>query len=472
MAPKGAFAGRGGCGDSLPEPAGESEGDPAHVQRQADQVVELDPDQLAQLSGVFAAPRWLRDLGVASWLCAGAFLVLAGLIWLLGATAEITGPVVVAFLLACVTQPVVHWLGRHHVGRTGAAAIVVLSFLALAVLITLMVIGGITSQSSEISSTISSAGDEISAWMQDAGISSSSASSATDTAQADTTDAVETLISGIATGISGIASLALGLSFTMLSLFLLLQGGPSMRAWVDGHLGVPTPVGRTITGDVIVAFQRYFAGVSIVAAFNAILVGLAALILGVPLAGTIAIVTFVCAFIPYLGAFVAGTFAVLITLGSNGTTDALIMLVVVILANGALQQILQPIAYGATLGLNPLVVLIVTIGAGSLFGMLGLVLAAPLTSAAVHIKKDVEQARAAALLKEGEDRRRSRPTSHSCPRRLEPDGEGHPHLAAGDPAVEALAPSPPRAAGQSMPVVLESRAGEVKPQLLHPYDRL
>ena len=116
-----------------------------------------------------------------------------------------------------------------------------------------------------------------------------------------------------------------------------------------------------------------------------------------PLAGTIAVVTFVCAYIPYLGAFVAGAFAVLITLGSLGTTDALIMLVVVILANGALQQILQPIAYGATLGLNPLVVLIVTIGAGSLFGMLGLVVAAPLTSAAVHIKADVERARAAAL---------------------------------------------------------------------------
>ena len=137
---------------------------------------------------------------------------------------------------------------------------------------------------------------------------------------------------------------------------------------------------------------------TIVAAFNAILVGIAALILGVPLAGTIAVVTFVCAYIPYLGAFVAGAFAVLITLGSLGTTDALIMLVVVILANGALQQILQPIAYGATLGLNPLVVLIVTIGAGCLFGMLGLVVAAPLTSAAVHIKKDLEKARAAALV--------------------------------------------------------------------------
>ena len=223
-------------------------------------MIELDEAQLAQLSGVFAAPRWLRDLGIASWLFAGAFLLLAGIIWLLGATAEITGPVVVAFLLACVTQPVVHWLGRHHVGRAGAAAIVVLSFFALAVLITLMVVGGISSQSSEISSTISSAGDKISAWMQDAGVSSSSSSSSTDTAQEDTTDAVKTLISGIATGISGITSLVLGLSFTMLSLFFLLKDGPSMRGWVDEHLGVPKPVGRTITGDVIVAHAAVLRG--------------------------------------------------------------------------------------------------------------------------------------------------------------------------------------------------------------------
>ena len=346
---------------------------------------------------MFAAPRWLRDLGIASWLFAGAFLVLAGVIWLLGATAEITGPVVVAFLLACVTQPVVHWLGRHHVGRAGAAAIMVLSFLALAVLITLMVIGGISSQSSDISSTSRRPATRSRPGCRMPGSAPRARRARPIRRKPDTTDAVKTLISGIATGISGITSLVLGLSFTMLSLFFLLKDGPSLRGWVDEHLGVPKPVGRTISGDVIVSLQRYFAGVTIVAAFNAILVGLAALILGVPLAGTIAVVTFVCAYIPYLGAFVAGAFAVLITLGSLGTTDALIMLVVVILANGALQQILQPIAYGATLGLNPLVVLIVTIGAGSLFGMLGLVVAAPLTSAAVHIKADLEQARAAAL---------------------------------------------------------------------------
>lgn len=73
-------------------------------------------------------------------------------------------------------------------------------------------------------------------------------------------------------------------------------------------------------------------------------------------------------------------------------------MVIFLLGNGPLQQIVQPFALGATLRLNPLVVLIVTIGAGALFGMAGLVLAAPLTSAVVHISDELARARAAAGL--------------------------------------------------------------------------
>ncbi len=108
------------------------------------------------------------------------------------------------------------------------------------------------------------------------------------------------------------------------------------------------------------------------------------MILGVPLAGTIAVVTFVGAYVPFVGAWVAGGFAVLIALSTGSSSDALIMAVVALLANGVLQQMIQPFVMGATLGIHPLVVLVVTIGAGALFGMVGLTLAAPLTSAAVH----------------------------------------------------------------------------------------
>jgi predicted PurR-regulated permease PerM len=71
------------------------------------------------------------------------------------------------------------------------------------------------------------------------------------------------------------------------------------------------------------------------------------------------------------------------------------MAVIVLLANGILQQMIQPIAYGAALGIHPLAVLIVTIAGGSLFGTIGLILAAPLTSAIVKISSDLARVRAA-----------------------------------------------------------------------------
>ena len=71
------------------------------------------------------------------------------------------------------------------------------------------------------------------------------------------------------------------------------------------------------------------------------------------------------------------------------------MLVIVILANGALQNIVSPIAMGATLRMNPLLILVVTISAGAFFGMAGMILAAPLTSAAIHISRDLSRVRAA-----------------------------------------------------------------------------
>ena len=164
-----------------------------------------------------------------------------------------------------------------------------------------------------------------------------------------------------------------------------------MHRFINRHMGVPEPVANVVTTNIAKSLRSYFLAVTIVAAFNAILIGGAALILGVPLAGTIAVVTFAGAYVPYVGAWVAGGFAVLIALSTGSTSDALILGVVALLANGVLQQVIQPFVMGATLSLNPLVVLVVTIGAGALFGMVGLTLAAPLTSAAVHISNELRK---------------------------------------------------------------------------------
>ena len=182
---------------------------------------------------------------------------------------------------------------------------------------------------------------------------------------------------------------------TVLSLFFLLKDGPTIRNWADGHLlGVPRQVAHTITQRVIGSLRGYFLGVTIVAAFSAVVVTIGGLILGVPLIGTIAAVTFLGGYVPYLGAWTAGAFAVLIALGGAGTEAAIGMIVVQLLANSVLQQLVQPLAMGAALGIHPLAVLVVTIAGGALFGSVGLILAAPLTSAVVRISADLAHARA------------------------------------------------------------------------------
>jgi predicted PurR-regulated permease PerM len=354
-------------------------------------VVQIDA---TSLSRVFSAPMWLRDLGLLAWFLVGVAILLVGLVWLMGLTSTITVPVALGAILATVAGPLVTRLQRRRIPRAAGAAIVLLLLLAIAVVIALMVFGGIYEQSSEIKSSVSQAVDKIEGWINDAGAGGTS--STTDQVKSSTAESGKTLLQGVAEGIQGLTSLVFFLTFTAFSTFFLLKDGPSVRRFVDRHLGVPQAVATVITSNVIRSLRRYFLGVTYVAAFNAIVVGLAAVVLDVPLAGTIAVVVFVTAYVPFIGAFVSGAFAVLLTLSSQGTTAAVIMLVVVILANGLLQNIVQPIAFGATLDLNPLVVLIVTIGFGSLFGMIGMVLAAPLTSAGLHISRELAYAKAQA----------------------------------------------------------------------------
>ncbi len=339
----------------------------------------------------FSAPTWLRNLGFSSWLLVGFVLIIVGVMWLLGQTSTIVMPVIVAAVLGAVAGPLVGWLEGHRVPRIGGAILVLLGLVAIGVLIFLMVFGGISANSGDISAKANQGLDKIQAWLNDLGVDN--AQSAKEDVQKAAPEIRTTLLSGVAHGIAGLKSLLFFLGFATLSTLFVLKDGPVMRAFINRHMGVPEPVAAIVTGNVAKSLRSYFLGVTIIAAFNGVVIGLAALIIGVPLAGTIAVVTFVGAYIPFLGAWVAGAFAVLIALGTVGTDAAVAMAVVALLGNSVLQQLIQPFVMGATLSLNPLVVLVVTIGAGALFGMVGLTLAAPLTSAAVHISNELRQRR-------------------------------------------------------------------------------
>jgi predicted PurR-regulated permease PerM len=354
--------------------------------------VEIDRDQLSR---VFAVPSWLRDLGLMAWLLVGTLLLLGGVVWLLSLTSTIVVPVITAAIMAAVLSPVVGWLARHRLGRGGGAAIVLLLVIALGVGVVVLLLSGVTSQAPELKKSLNSAVDTLQGWLKDAGVSTSTAESAGDDASSSASDAFHALLKGVGSGVSALASIAAFLSFTALSLFFLLKDGPVIRRWTEHHMGVPPDLGHTITARTLQSLRGYFVGVTAVAVFNAVVIGLGAWILGMPQLGAIILINFLAAYIPYLGAWSAGAFTVLVALGSEGPETAITMAVIVLLANGILQQMIQPIAYGAALGIHPLAVLIVTIAGGSLFGGIGLILAAPLTSAMVKISSDLARARAA-----------------------------------------------------------------------------
>ncbi len=353
------------------------------------EVIEIEP---SELSGLFAAPQWLRDLGFSAWLLVGAAAALIGAIWLLSLTETIVLPVIVAGIIASVTAPLVDWLRRHGIPRGIGAVLVFLAIIAVGVGVGLLVLAGIASQADSLSERLREGASEIESWVGDLGVSSTTAANANADASASISSGFSALTHGLLGGVDKLASLTVFLSFTALSLFFLLKDAPTIGGFVERHLGVPVPLARSILGRVAGSMRGYFLGVTVVSLWSSTIVGAGALLLGVPLPGTIAAVTFVGGFVPYLGAWAAGAFAVLIALGGAGPETALAIAVVVLLANGVLQQLVQPIAYGAALKLHPLAVLIATIAGGCLFGTVGLVLAAPLLSAAVRISADIKEA--------------------------------------------------------------------------------
>ena len=123
----------------------------------------------------------------------------------------------------------------------------------------------------------------------------------------------------------------------------------------------------------------------LVALVDAVGIGIALVLIGVPFALPLALLTFVAAFVPIIGAVLAGAAAVLIAFVSGGLTDALLVLAAVLAVQQAESHLLQPLIMGRTLHLHPVVV-VVAVAAGTLAaGIAGAVVAVPLVAVVYRI---------------------------------------------------------------------------------------
>ena len=243
-------------------------------------VVEIEP---GQLSGLIALPDWLRNIGLIAWLTTGVIVLLVGLVWLGSLAHTIVLPLITAGIVAAVGSPVVRWLNRHGVPRAAGAGLLLLALVLLGGAMVVLIVGGIAGQTSDVSSHLTSAEHTIGGWLKDLGVDPKQAKDSAHQAGSSSSATVKALLNGVAKGIEGLSGLVFFLALTVLSLFFLLKDGPVIRSWTERSLPAPLPVAEVVTQRMLQSLRGYFFGVALIAAYNSLVVGIGALILGVPL---------------------------------------------------------------------------------------------------------------------------------------------------------------------------------------------
>jgi putative heme transporter len=321
---------------------------------------------------------WAPKIGALSWSFVG-FVVAAIIVFVaLAAVSEIVLPMTFAAVLAVVFKPLVGILQRHKFKPSLAAGLVVLGLLALMVGVVIATVRGVTEQVGEISDSADAALERAAEQTDALGIDQGEL----DAARAAIEDAAPMIttgvLSGLVSGIGAVVEIAGGLILGALIMYYLLKDGTRLRRSLVAQVD-PTYRDELdgFIGDACRILRDYGRGRTVMSAIVALVVGVAALLLGLPLVFTIVVVNFIGGYIPYIGAFLGGGLAVIIALGDGGLAEAAIMLGVVLAANLALENFVEPKVMGRTLDIHPLVVLVVTALGGLLGGIVGLILAVP-----------------------------------------------------------------------------------------------
>ncbi|MDG4826944.1 AI-2E family transporter [Asanoa sp. WMMD1127] len=342
--------------------------------------------------GVWNALPWsLRYAGVA----AACVLLVVGVAWLVLRLAVLVAPltmaVVAALVLAALLQPISAVLRRRRVPPALAAFAAIAVMLAVLVLPAVLMWPTVADQAADLPDQLSQGWSRTQEWLVGTfGLSEAQLTAALDRigdqARSSAPDPVGSAMTVVE--FLGAALLALVL------IFFLLKDGPAMASWFGDRLPARSrDRWLTAAGNGWQALARYARGTVAVAAVDAIGIGAALFIIGVPLALPLTVLTFLAAFVPILGATVAGIAAVLVALAANGPVDALLVLAAVVVVQQIEGNLLEPLIMGRALRLHPAVVLVAVTAGALTGGVAGAIVAVPLTAVAYQVVRSVSQGR-------------------------------------------------------------------------------
>ena len=331
----------------------------------------------------------LIRLGRRSWAIVGIIAAAVVIYLILAGLSGLVVPLIVAGVVGALFVPLVDKLAKH-MPRTLAAGIVLVGLIVIGIGAVVVAVAGIAEQAPEVEKQLNSGLGAAKEWFQSLGIDLGSVEAAvegTGEAASASTGGLGTLVSTI---FSSAAAFAVGTFIGLFFLFYILVDWDEFSRWIGSHLGVPDDLGEEMIHDATWSVRRYFYALSFTSLITAVIIGGTAIVIGVPLAFTIALVTFITSYIPYVGAWVSGAFAVVIALGSGGITDAVIILAVILVVQMVVQPLMQNQMSATQLDLNPAVSFGSTILGAMLAGVLGATLSAPVVAAIMKIDHDVK----------------------------------------------------------------------------------
>ncbi len=324
-------------------------------------------------TAVRSAPR----IGIWAWSFVGVVAATAIVVTAFGAVSEIALPLLFAAVLAVIFKPLVGKLERRGLKPTLAAGVIVLGLAALMTVVMVATVRGVLQQRDEIGASVDAALANASAELE---VDKESLDEARAAAEETAPAIAEGFVTKIVSGIDALVGLAGGLILGALIMYYLLKDGTRLRRSVVAQIApsIRDEVDSFI-GEACQILRSYGRGRTVISAVVAVVIGIASLLLGLPLVFTIVVANFIGGYIPYIGAFLGGGLAVIIALGDGGLEVAAVMLVVVVASNLLLENFVEPRVMGRTLDIHPLVVLVVTALGGFFFGIVGLILAVPFT---------------------------------------------------------------------------------------------
>ena len=340
----------------------------------------------------FTAPRWLRQFGLAAWLLIGIAIVVIALVALTGWLMTLFVPTLFAALLGATFLPLCDWFERHRMKRWLATLLTMCVIALILIAVVLIVVYGVFSEFPTVKANLTEAADSIGTWLQSHHVDISP-DELKSTFQSIAPAVIDGAVNVLLSGVNSISVFIFGAFIGVNILAYFLADGRGIGRWVSRHMGpVPQPVAYSILAGAARSLRGYIWGSTLIGIFNGVVMFLGALVLGVPLAATIGIVGWFTNYIPTFGAIIGGAFAVLVALASGGVTTAILMLVVLLIANGPLQTVVSQFALGAALKLHPLSVLFVTTAGMILFGALGGIVAAPFLKVVMDAHRQLKAA--------------------------------------------------------------------------------